>query len=364
MKNKLKIALVGCGQIADGHISEIQKMNNAEVVAICDLEILMAQQASIRYKIPSYYDSYIQMLENEKPDVIHIATPPQSHLSLAKLALDAGCHVYIEKPLTPTYKESLELIEYVKNKDKKMTIGWNYYFDPPALRVRKMVNEGNIGRAIHAESFFGYGLAGAFGKAILGTNQHWVHTLPGKLFHNNIDHMLNKVVEYLDTDKPKIDVISDSYRSRRFGDIRDEMPDELRVMIKGEKTSAYCTFSSHIKPTTQFLRLYGSEQTLYADFTGRTVVKENEPSFPSAIGRMLHAFSISKKYKKEGWGNLKKFIKSDYHFFVGLNTLIGNFYDSILHENEVPIPYDHMLRVSWMMEEIFNKIKAEQVGKK
>ena len=225
-----------------------------------------------------------------------------------------------------------------------------------------MIADGSIGDVVHSESFFGYGLAGSFGKAILGTNKHWVHTLPGKLFQNNIDHMLNKVIEYIDVPEPEVRIFSGVYRGQRFGDIRDEMNDELRVMIQGEKTSAFCNFSSHIKPTAQYARVYGTESSVYADFIHRIVINETTTSFPSAIGRMLEAFVIAKKYRKEGWRNLRKFFQSDFHYFVGLNNLINSYYESILNDSEPPIPYDYILRVSWIMEEIFRQLHQDNKG--
>jgi len=360
MDKKLKVGVVGCGQIADGHISEIKKLNNSEVVALCDIEKLMAEQAAIRYGISSYYDNFEEMLNEQNLDVVHITTPPQSHFELTKIAVDAGCHVYVEKPVTPTYEDTVKLIEYVKSNGKKLTVGWNSYFDPPAVELREMVNQGVIGQPLHAESFFGYGLSGSFGKAILGSNKHWVHALPGKLFQNNIDHMINKVVEFIDSDKPQIKIFSGKYRDRMFNDIRDKMDDELRVMIQGHRTSAYCTFSSHIQPMGQFVKVYGSKSAINADFIHRTVISENSTTFPSAIGRMLEAFIMAKKYRKQGWRNLKKFIKSDFHYFVGLNKLINDYYESIIYDREPPISYDNILKVSWIMEEIFNQLNQHQ----
>jgi predicted dehydrogenase len=127
----LKIALVGCGKIADGHVEEIQKLpTRARVVAVCDREILMAEQMATRYRIPAYYDSYPQMLERERPDVVHITTPPQSHLPLSRLALDAGCHIYVEKPLALNHSDAKALIGAVASSGRKMTIGYTYLFDP------------------------------------------------------------------------------------------------------------------------------------------------------------------------------------------------------------------------------------------
>ena len=79
----LKVAIVGCGKIADGHIEEIQKMPAAaRVVAVADLELLMAEQIATRYGIPAFYDDLDRLLEKERPDVVHITTPPPSHFRL------------------------------------------------------------------------------------------------------------------------------------------------------------------------------------------------------------------------------------------------------------------------------------------
>ena len=353
---KLKVAVVGCGQIADGHISEIQKLDNAEVTALCDREPLMAEQAAVRHGVPGHYRLFEELLEKERPDVVHITTPPQSHLPLAIQAIDAGCHVYVEKPLTPRYEEAERVIAHAEKKNRKLTIGHIYYFDPPALALRDLYASGAIGEAVHVESFYGYNLAGPFGKAILGDGKHWVHQLPGKLFHNNIDHLLNKVLEFVDDERPMVVAHGEVRRTTRFGDIRDTMPDELRILIQGESTSAYATFSSHVKPAAHFLRLYGTKNIAHADFVARTLVLEQEPSLPSALGRLLPAFGMARQYRREGWRNVRRFLRSDFHFFSGMNTLISRFYDSILDDAPLPIPYRDILRIGWVMEEIFRQL--------
>lgn len=352
MNKPLKIVLVGCGQIADGHISEIKKIKTAQIVAVCDLEILMAEQAAIRYEIPGFYSDFEEMLKQEKPDVVHIATPPSSHVNLVKLAVDYDCHVYLEKPIAPTHEDGEEILRYVKEKGKKFTIGWNYYFDPPALRIRELAEQNELGEIVHVDSFFGYGLEGSFGKAILGSNGHWVHQLPGKLFQNNIDHLFNKFVEFIDVDEPEITVSSSRLRERSFGDMRDDMHDELRVFVKGDRFTANCVFSSHIKPYSHYYRVFGTKKIMYADIISRAVIDENGPTFPSAIGRMLHPLSRGKAFRREGWKNIKDFKSSNYHFFVGLNNLISRFYDSIIYDREEPIPYDQILKVSKMIDTV------------
>jgi len=361
----LKIAIVGCGKIADGHVEEIQKMPRAaRVVAVCDLEPLMAEQVALRYGIPAHYDSFERMIEREAPDVVHITTPPQSHLALGVKAMDAGAHVYVEKPLTLNHADSQLLVDHARRTNRKLTIGYSYLFDPPAIRMRELVAAGKLGDPIHIDTSYGYNLSGPFGAAILGDGAHWVHRLPGKLFHNNIDHLLYKIPEFMVDDDPEDDILrslritASGYKRREgsFGDARDDMLDELRVMVTGKKTSVFGMFSSHIKPAGHYARVYGTKNTLCVDYNMRTVTLDAQSSLPSAFGRLVPAFDLGVQFLREGGKNLLRFARSDFHYFSGLNRLFSMFYDAIVSDGPPPIPYRDILRIAAMMDEIFRQV--------
>lgn len=358
----LRVAIVGCGKIADGHIEEIQKMPElAQVVGVCDIEPIMAEQIAMRYRLDYFTTDFDRLLAEKKPDVVHITTPPGSHLALATRSLEAGAHVYVEKPLTLNYEDTKKLVARVEAAKKVLTIGYTYLFDPPALELRDLIARGEIGDVVHVESFFGYNLAGPFGAAILGDPAHWVHRLPGKLFHNNIDHLLNKVVEFVGDDAT-VTANASVRRAQRFGDARDTMADELRVMIQSPKVTSYCTFSSHIRPPPHYVRVFGTKNTVHADFAARTVTLETSAKLPSAIGRLIPAFEMAKQYAQAGARNAQKFAKSEFHFFSGLNYLFRHYYEAIENGTPPPIPYDQILRVSKWMDDIFTQTASKGAG--
>src|SRR5690606_9954391 len=109
---------------------------------------------------------------------------------------------YVEKPVTPTHAETAKLLALAERANKKLTVGYTYLFDPPALAMRELIAEGAIGEVVHVESYYGYNLAGPYGAAIMADADHWVHRLPGGLLQNNIDHLLNKLVEFFPDDEP------------------------------------------------------------------------------------------------------------------------------------------------------------------
>jgi predicted dehydrogenase len=291
------------------------------------------------------------MLSDHRLDVIHIATPPHSHLALAQKSAEAGCHVFLEKPLALNATDGRRLIECLQQTNRKMTINYWYNFESPALALREFVAKGNLGDPIHIESYYGYDLAGGFGQALLSDDRHWVHQLPGKLFQNIIDHAINKVTPFL-PDEP-LEIIARAYRRRNLKDDgTDGVLDELRVMILAGGTSAYVTFSSHARPVGHFMRVYGTKNTAHIDFALRSMLVEEKQSVPSALGRLLPPFKSSWKSLRQATHNAREFAGSRFQFFAGMNRLLSQFYESILHDAPVPIPYAEILRVSQIMDQI------------
>jgi predicted dehydrogenase len=344
----LRVAIVGCGKIADAHVEEVGKLaGRARLVATCDRELLLAEQLAARYGIPRHYDDFGALLQRERPDVVHVTAPPETHLPLAREALDAGCHVYVEKPFTLSAGDSSALIAHAEGADRKVTVGYASFFDPPALRMRELIAEGLLGDPVHVESFWGYDMDTTFGKALLADAGHWVHQLPGRVFHNVIDHALSKICEFLPDDEPRV--------------VAHASPggDEVRVLLAGEGVSAYATVSSRIRPAGQFVRVYGTRNTLQVDYVARTVTVESSPRLPSAIGRLLPPFQQAGRLVGEGAGNVWRFARSDFHYFAGLQTQLDRFYECIERDGPPPYPYRDIVRVSGLIDEIVGQVGEE-----
>jgi predicted dehydrogenase len=354
----LKAAIVGCGKTADMHVSGIQRLENVQLVAVCDTEPWMARQLATRYNIAKEYSDFDELLAVEKPDVVHIATPPQSHLSLAMQALDAGCHLLVEKPLALDSSEARRLIACAESHSRKLTIGYPYYFDPLARMLRELVARGTMGEVVHLESFFGYNLNGAFGASIMADRSHWVRELPGKLFHNLLDHLLNQIAEFLTDETPRVQAYS-WQGDPGFQDCSLDLPDELRVAVIGDKKSAYATFSSHARPTQHFLTFYGTKNTAHLDFDSSTITLDRASSLPGVLGRLEAPFVQGWRHIREGGRNVFRFARADYHFFSGFNYLLAQFYDSIANDTPVPIPYSDILRTAALVDEVVRQVRQE-----
>src|SRR5205823_11305039 len=83
MLRALRVAIVGCGKIADSHASQIRRIEGCEIVAACDREPLMADQFCSRFEVARPFSDVAALLTDARPDVVHVTTPPASHFDIA-----------------------------------------------------------------------------------------------------------------------------------------------------------------------------------------------------------------------------------------------------------------------------------------
>jgi predicted dehydrogenase len=353
---RLRIGIVGCGKIADGHAEVVKHLAGVELVAVCDREPLLAEQLAVRYGVPAWYGDTGEMLARERLDVVHITTPPGVHLPLTRQCVVAGAHVFLEKPLALTAPEAQELIDVVVTGGRQMTINYWPNFDPPAMEFKRMLAQGVIGDPVHVEAFIGYDLAGAYGQALMSDAGHWVHRLPGKLFQNMMDHIFNRIVPLFPEADPEVHAFAFKRREALRGDGTDAMLDELRVFMRGGGVSAYGSLCSHARPVANTLKVYGTKATVEVDFNNRTVITSASQHYPSAIGRLIPPFQMARRYLSAAKKNTDQFRRSEFHFFAGMSELLRQFYEGIRIGGAPPIPYAEILRVANVMDRVIEQV--------
>lgn len=141
----LKSAIVGAGYISDYHLSAIARSANAELVAICDLRVKAAEKLASAYPQAKVYADINEMLDQEKPDVVHILTQPDSHFALASMAIKQGCHVVVEKPVTVNAEEARALAKLADEHRVSVTVNHNFLFSRPFLQLKDILDKGALG---------------------------------------------------------------------------------------------------------------------------------------------------------------------------------------------------------------------------
>ena len=347
----VRVAIVGCGQIADAHLQELGKLDDATVVATCDRYRDLAMQAAQRFGVLRYYDDLSEMVQRERPDIVHIATPAQTHGDLAKQLLSFGINVYIEKPLTLDESELRDVLATARAHNCVVCAGHDQLFDPAWLELRRRVEAGEIGDVVHVESVLGYALSGQFGSLVNADAHHWVRQLPGGLFHNTISHPLYRITEFLRDERPA--VVANWWSKPGF-----TFPTELFVHVRGEETTGVLVFSTSIAPQ-RLTRVYGTKGTLEIDLDAQSVTRIALATLPGAFGKIDAPWRRKREHARALWRNVRRFLRSDIHYFAGMGSLFQHFQNAVRDPgSKWPVSGEEMIRVTRIMDEIFAACRA------
>jgi len=143
--NQIKFAVVGCGNIGSRHLAVINDEDNAELVAICDIDEKKCQIESEKYGVPYFLD-YDDMLVQVEADILSICTPHGLHKEMAIKAAERKRHTLVEKPMALSVSDCDEMnASALKNGVKLFVVKQNRFSTPIAL-AKEALDSGRLGR--------------------------------------------------------------------------------------------------------------------------------------------------------------------------------------------------------------------------
>jgi predicted dehydrogenase len=142
-----RVGVIGLG-FGRAHIPAFQA-NGCEVVAVCQRNQETARAVAERYGVPGVFEHWERMLDEARPDIVVIASPPSLHREIALRAFSLGAHVLCEKPLAMTAAEGRDMVDAAAKAQRVAMTGFNWRFVPAMQRFHSLVEEGAVGRLFH-----------------------------------------------------------------------------------------------------------------------------------------------------------------------------------------------------------------------
>lgn len=350
----MKIGIVGCGLNSDYHINFAKAYPGAEIVGIVDRDEQKAKECSTRFDIKGVFSSIKDLVQQTNPDVIHILTPPATHFALAKEAIELKRHVLVEKPLTLNFQDAKTLYDLAEQHGVKLCTVHNHFFDPCMSKANEIIKKGELGQVINVESYYGLNTKiSAFRDYPRPNVLPWLYDLPGGVYQDFMPHPLYVLLEY--TGRPKeIKVMTQTH-----GVLPNEMPDELRILINGEKAFGILTFSFAAQPHLHFIRIYGTKMMVEIDINTMTTVTHPKSSLPKAAQKATYNLAEAWQLSQGTFSNVYQFLTKKLKPYQGMKVLIHQFYDSIKRNSPSPVTREQGLMVIETMEEIFKHVKVK-----
>ncbi len=240
------------------------KAAGAEIVAFVDISEEMAKKACEQYGVKNYYTSIEEALKSEKNiDFVDVCTYSATHLPIAKVALEHGCNVLVEKPITETIEEVEELKKLREKYGKVVCAVHNHRFYPAVTKARDMIKNGELGDiiSIHREMSFNYE------NIRMMEEDHWAHGIPGgRMFEAN-PHNLYLIYSMIGEFE-----LVDIFPRKVYNHWDYAKIDEFQAIFRTDKTtinlkmSMHCDAKSYGNHGPNFFIVTGSKKTIIFDY--------------------------------------------------------------------------------------------------
>ena len=309
MKNAFRVAVIGCGAISGNHIKGILASGQI-LCALCDVDPAQAEVAIEKHgleKIPVYTD-YKKMLDVEKPDAIHICTPHYLHVPMAKEALAAGKHVFLEKPVGMSEADAASLGEALSAAKGKLCVCFQNRYNDTTAAIDRLVEK--YGKPKGCRAFVNWSRDGAY-----YTESGWrgaYATEGGGVMINQAIHTLDLMLRYMG--KP-LSLSATTANHHLKGVIEVEDTCEIFLRFEDGGVGNFYATTSYTANASIILELSFPGHTV--SFIGGKVYDDGEP--------VALAENTSKTVGKSYWGKAHK-------------DLISLFYEALEKDEPSPVP--------------------------
>jgi predicted dehydrogenase len=192
----VRLGMIGCGSMSRYHASVFTKqVQNAKIVALCDTHQGNLDQYQkeifdpIKHRPPQFSD-YKEMLAKVELDAVFIVTPHAHHFQQVMDSLDAGCQVFVEKPMVMISEEARTIIKHAEKKKRMVSVAFPGTFTPEFQYIRGLMDKGELGEVVAAEAF----VAQAWKRGTKGTWRQEPKLAGGGMAFDTGAHVFNALL--------------------------------------------------------------------------------------------------------------------------------------------------------------------------
>jgi predicted dehydrogenase len=344
---KLKFGVVGCGHIAqESHIPPLLKNKKVSLMAVCDENAELARRVAAGFGIPGHYTDLGNMLQAEKPDVVHVCVPPRVHAAVSIQALEAGCHVLVEKPMALTVDECDRMMAAAQKNGVRLGVVHDRLFEPVVMKARSMISSGKIGTVTGVNIEY----SRQRDDYLIIDGAHWSHQMPAGAYSEELPHIIYLTREFLGGVEPVA-----VYAYKTSGSHSWIVADEIGMILKGRNGIATVTSSCNRPKPIGMLNIFGTKTHLHIDIYNSILIKHNGGS--SRPARAIGNISQSLQ-RLANIGSVAMKVILGRHY-TGHYTLIGKFVESILNNVDLPVTAQDGREVTAVFERIASQISRD-----
>jgi predicted dehydrogenase len=311
----LRVGLDGAGTHADWHARVLRKIPGVRLQAVCDLDLSKASQLRQRWGIPQAYSSLERMLEPGDLDVVHVVTPPAFHASGAVQCLEAGCHVFLEKPAGVSVFECEQIESAVARSGRRLGVNHNLTFNPAFLGLVRAVQERRLGRIEHVTVCFNTPMR------LPSDGRHWIFQNMGNIVLESGPHPLSMVYRLIGKVRHASTVTSGETvlaNGRTFYG-------SWQTSLLAERGTAQCFLSFGAEHMDLWIHVVGQDGAAFADLRRNTLRISEKSRFLPQIDDLADSLRNGGSICRQGASNLVNYALA----FLGWKSPRDTFYSAM-----------------------------------
>jgi predicted dehydrogenase/nucleoside-diphosphate-sugar epimerase len=332
-----RVAFIGAGQMARHHAEAVRRLPvPSTVMGVYDPALRQAEAFAAANGTRAFPS--LEAMLGSRPDIVHVCTPPAYHFRSAHAALDAGAHVYVEKPFALTVNDARTLLSLAHSRGRLVCAGHQLLYDP-GFQVL-MGRLGELGTLLHADSHFTFRPVGASSRTSADVlAQHLIDIVP---------HPLYSLIAVMERAIPDSDTVDLAWA--------DASPTSVHAILRAGSLTGRLFVSLRARPIASSLTLTGTNGSLSCDFMRSIVVGSPNPG-TELLEKVLTPIVEGGQLISRTTASTARRLRSGIGY-PGLSELLGSFYEAVARGHASPLTSRHLIRVSEVFEALVARIDA------
>ncbi|MCG8422310.1 MAG: NAD-dependent epimerase/dehydratase family protein [Proteobacteria bacterium] len=351
MTAKFRVGLVGAGGISEYHVYGVRAAPQCTLVGVFDIDQARAAELGDRLGVDTFPS--MKAMRDAGVNVIHVLTPPSTHVPVALEALDLGCHVFIEKPLAEDEGEAEKVRKTARQTGLVASVNHSLLFDPQVMRALQLARSGALGKVISVDILRGSEYPpyeggrlpphyrGGAGYPFRDLGVHCYYLL--QAFLGSIEH------------------VTAEWES--LGGDPNLAFDEWRALVRCKNGLGQFQISYNTKPMQSQLIVHGTRSVLRVDLFTMFHARRSNTPLPKAAERLVNAMTDSIQPMIDVPVNVVRFVRKKVQAYQGLRDHIAAFYRALEAGQPAPVSLDDAIEVIRWTEEVAREAEKDHAAR-
>jgi nucleoside-diphosphate-sugar epimerase/predicted dehydrogenase len=318
-----RAAIIGAGMISSLHIRGLRRLG-IEVAGIADSDVERARSRAREHSVPAVFASLRDLLDAVQPDAVHVLTPPVAHADLAIEALEAGSHVYVEKPMAPTEAECTRMIDSAARAGRQLCVGHSLVFDPLMQQALRLIADGAVGEVIHVSATYAFDPARIPGYS----GKTWYRRLGGGFLEDLAAHPASLLVRLLGAPASVRAAPAPSASASDVG---------VAALVQSERGTGALLVSLAARPEEVSLEIRGTGGTLRLDFSSMVLTLQRERPLPRKLAHGIRNLHTASQLAGQTIASTARVLRGRADTTKGIHSLIAEFYRAVQAGSSSPV---------------------------